>query len=84
MPVRDLVICAKNKKDSFFIRAFTLPPGTDPQQLIEEPFNHEGRHYTLADIVKEENQVSDRRCHIDTAILDHTARRTCDHRHELN
>lgn len=40
------------------IKTYTLPPGADPQQLIEEPFDQKGWHYTFADIVKEENQVS--------------------------
>ena len=36
------------------------PPGSDPQALIEEPFQLEGYVYTFADIVKAENHVSDR------------------------
>ena len=43
------------------IKTYTLPPGADPQQLIEEPFEQEGYRYTFAEIVKEENQVSDRK-----------------------
>ena len=52
------------------IKTFTLPPGADPQQLIEEPFDQEGWHYTFADIVKEENQVSDRKYHTETVTLE--------------
>lgn len=52
------------------IKTYTLPPGTDPQQLIEEPFDQEGWHYTFADIVKEENQVSDRKYHTETVTLE--------------
>lgn len=52
------------------IKTYTLPPGADPQQLIEEPFEQEGYLYTFADIVKEENQVSDRRYHTETVTLE--------------
>ena len=52
------------------IKTYTLSPGTDPQQLIEEPFDQEGWHYTFADIVKEENQVSDRKYHTETVTLE--------------
>ena len=52
------------------IKTYTLPPGTDPQTLIEEPFDQEGYHYTFADIVKEENQVSDRKYHTETVTLE--------------
>ena len=52
------------------IKTYTLPPGTDPQTLIEEPFEQEGDRYTFADIVKEENQVSDRKYHTETVTLE--------------
>ena len=52
------------------IKTYTLPPGGDPQQLIEEPFEQEGWRYTFADIVKEENQVSDRKYHTETVTLE--------------
>ena len=52
------------------IKTYTLSPGTDPQQLIEEPFEQEGYRYTFADIVKEENQVSDRKYHTETVTLE--------------
>lgn len=52
------------------IKTYTLPPGGDPQQLIEEPFEQEGYRYTFADIVKEENQVSDRKYHTETVTLE--------------
>ena len=32
-----------------FIKTYTLPPGADPQQLIEEPFEPEGYRYTSAE-----------------------------------
>ena len=52
------------------IKTYTLPPGADPQQLIEEPFEQEGWRYTFAEIVKEENQVSDRKYHTETVTLE--------------
>ena len=52
------------------IKTYTLPPGADPRQLVEEPFELEGWHYTFADIVKEENQVSDRKYHTETVTLE--------------
>lgn len=51
------------------IKTYTLPPGADPQQLIEEPFEQEGYLYTFADIVKQENQVSDRKYHTETVTV---------------
>ena len=41
------------------IKTYTLPPGADPQVLIEEPFEQEGYRYTFADIVKDENLITD-------------------------
>ncbi|MEY8318851.1 hypothetical protein AALB19_16275 [Oscillospiraceae bacterium 50-58] len=52
------------------IKTYTLPPGAAPRQLVEEPFELEGWHYTFADIVKEENQVSDRKYHTETVTLE--------------
>ena len=52
------------------IKTYTLPPGADPQQLIEKPFEQEGYCYTFANIVKEENQVSDRKYHTETVTLE--------------
>ncbi|USF25243.1 hypothetical protein N510_000154 [Firmicutes bacterium ASF500] len=51
------------------IKTYILPPGADPKQLIEEPFEQEGYRYTFSDIVKEENQVSDRKYHTETVTL---------------
>lgn len=41
------------------IKTYVLSPDTDPQGLIEEPFEQEGYLYTFADIVKEDNHMSD-------------------------
>ena len=34
------------------VKTYTIAPGDDPQELIEEPFELEGYLYTFADIVK--------------------------------
>ncbi len=52
------------------IKTYTLPPDTDLQVLIEEPFEQEGFRYTFADIVKEENRVSDRKLHSETVTVE--------------
>ena len=52
------------------IKTYTLPPGGDPQALIEEPFQLEGYVYTFADIVKAENHVSDKDSHTETVTLE--------------
>ncbi len=52
------------------IKTYVLPPDTDPQKLVEEPFEQEGYLYTFADIVKEENQVSDFSYHRETVTLE--------------
>jgi len=52
------------------IKTYTLPPGSDPQALIEEPFHLEGYVYTFADIVKAENHVSDKDSPMETVTLE--------------
>ncbi len=52
------------------IKTYVLPPDTDPQELVEDPFEQEGYLYTFADIVKEENQVSDFSYHRETVTLE--------------
>ena len=52
------------------IRTYTLPPGADPQQLIQEPFELEGWRYTFADMVKEEERTSDHKLHTETVTLE--------------
>ena len=52
------------------IKTYVLSPDTDPQSLIEEPFEQEGYLYTFADIVKEENLLSDALYHRETVTVD--------------
>lgn len=52
------------------IKTYVLSPDTDPQALVEEPFEQEGYLYTFADIVKEENHVSDVLYHRETVTVE--------------
>lgn len=52
------------------VKTYTVSPATDPQTLIEEPFQLEGFLYTYADIVKEENTVDERQTHTETVTVE--------------
>ncbi len=52
------------------IKTYVLSPDVDPQSLIEEPFEQEGYLYTFADIVKEENLLSDTLYHRETLTVE--------------
>lgn len=52
------------------IKTYVLSPDADPQGLIEEPFEQEGFLYTFADIVKEDNHVSDALYHRETVTVE--------------
>lgn len=52
------------------IKTYVLPPETDPQTLVEEPFEQEGYLYTFAEIVKKENLISDASYHRETMTVD--------------
>ena len=54
------------------VKTYTVSPGVDAQTLIEEPFQLEGFLYTYADIVKEENRVSERQSHTETVTVETT------------
>lgn len=41
------------------IKTYTVPPGTDPETLKEEPFDYEGVTYAFAAIIKQENNHAD-------------------------
>lgn len=51
------------------IKTYVLSPETDPQTLVEEPFEQEGYLYTFAEIVKEENLISDANYHRETVTV---------------
>mgnify|MGYP001028635568 FL=1 len=52
------------------IKTYVLPPDTDPQKLIEEPFEQEGYLYTFAEIVKEDNLAADSSYHRETVTVE--------------
>ena len=54
------------------VKTYTVSPGVDAQTLIEEPFQLEGFLYTYADIVKEENRVSERQSHTEAVTVETT------------
>ena len=59
------------------VKTYTVSPGVDAKTLIEEPFQLEGFLYTYADIVKEENRVSERQSHTETVTVE-TAKKNLD------
>ena len=59
------------------VKTYTVSPGVDARTLIEEPFQLEGFLYTYADIVKEENLVSERQIHTETVTVE-TAKKNLD------
>ncbi len=59
------------------VKTYTVSPEVDAQTLIEEPFQLEGFLYTYADIVKEENLVSERQIHTETVTVE-TAKKNLD------
>ena len=52
------------------IKTYTIAPGADPQQLIEEPFVLEGYRYTFADIVKTDNLAEGTKTHTETVTVE--------------
>lgn len=52
------------------VKTYTIAPGDDPQELIEEPFELEGYLYTFADIVKVENHVEDSKQQTETLTVE--------------
>ena len=59
------------------VKTYTVALDVDARTLIEEPFQLEGFLYTYADIVKEENLVSERQIHTETVTVE-TAKKNLD------
>ena len=53
-----------------YIKTYTVAPGTDPQSLIEEPFEYEGYTYTFSSITKEEILFQDSQTHTETVTVE--------------
>lgn len=52
------------------IKTYTIAPGADPQELIEDPFVLEGYRYTFWDITKEDNHAVDTVSHTETVTVE--------------
>ncbi len=52
------------------IKTYTVSPETDPQDLIEEPFEYEGYNYKYASITKVENEFADEMQHTETVTVE--------------
>ena len=53
-----------------YIKTYTVSPETDPQDLIEEPFEYEGFNYKYAFITKMENEYADETLHVETVTVE--------------
>lgn len=53
-----------------YVKTYTVPVETDPQELIEEPFEYEGFVYTYADITKEEHAFEAQKEHTETITVE--------------
>ena len=53
-----------------YVKTYTVPVETDPQELIEEPFEYEGFVYTYADITKEELTFEAQKEHTETITVE--------------
>ncbi len=52
------------------IKTYTVSPETDPQDLIEEPFEYKGYNYKYASITKAENEFDDEMQHTETVTVE--------------
>lgn len=52
------------------VKTFTVAPDTDPETLVETPFNYEGYTYTFATITKQENRVADSQPRTETVTVE--------------
>ena len=53
-----------------YIKTYTVSPGADPKELIEEPFDYEGYAYKYASITKAENEFADEKQQTDTVTVE--------------
>ena len=53
-----------------YIKVFTVPAATNPEALIEDPFEYEGCVYTFADITKHENDFQAQKEHTETITVE--------------
>jgi hypothetical protein len=53
-----------------YIKVYTVSPDTDPQSLLEDPFDYEGFTYSFADITKQENFFENAETHTETVTVE--------------
>lgn len=53
-----------------YIKTYTVSAGTDPEELIEKPFNYEGLTYEYASITKVENEFDDEKEQMETVTVE--------------
>ena len=53
-----------------YIKTYTVAPDTDPQSLIEEPFDYEGYTYTFSSITKETTPFEDSKGHTEIITVE--------------
>ena len=53
-----------------YIKVFTVPAATNPETLIEEPFEYEGFVYTFAEMTKQEHTVEAQKEHTETLVIE--------------
>ncbi len=52
------------------VKTFTVSADTDPQSLVEEPFDYEGYTYTFATMTKQENRTQDSKSQVETITVE--------------
>ena len=53
-----------------YIKVFTVPAATNPEALIEDPFEYEGFTYTFAEITKQEHVVEAQKERTETLVIE--------------
>lgn len=53
-----------------YIKTFTVPAATDPDALIEEPFDYEGYTYTFSFITKQENRIEEEKHYTEVVTVE--------------
>lgn len=53
-----------------YIKVYTVPAETDPQELIEDTFAYNGYVYKFADITKQENELTEQKEHTETVTVE--------------
>ena len=68
--IPDEVVSENRDGRQLIIKTFTLSPGDDPGQLVEDPFELEGYSYHHLETVKQENPFRDSRMQTETVTVE--------------